>query len=156
MGLRDRINQNPRTTLVVASVFVTAALVLAAMHVWAGRRGIVTELPDGFFTIDDGKTYFTANLSNVAPFDYQGKPAVRAYVFQCKGKPPFVGYLERYTPEGRKAMLEKKGSPGVQLTMREVKAPGAGTWINVSDSVRAGKIIDVRCSDGSDPEPIAP
>jgi len=155
MGIRDRVNQNPRVAIAVAGVVVAAAIMFAVMHVWAGRPRIVSELPDGFFTVDDGKTYFKASTDNVAPFDRDGKSAVRAYVFDCKGK-RFVGYLERYTPEGRKAMIEKRGSAGTQNWQREVKAPGEGTWVNVSETARANKIQDVHCPDGGEPEPVEP
>src|SRR5438270_819832 len=109
MGLRDRINQNPRITTTVIGLVVAGIVAVIVVQVLANRRGPVTKMPDSFFTVDDGKTWFAASTSNVPPFDYNGKQAVRAYVFQCNGK-KFVGFIERFTPEAHKLMVENKGT----------------------------------------------
>src|SRR5947207_15826357 len=52
-----------------------------------------------YFTTDDGKTYFEDSADKVAPFDKDGKEAVRAHVFKCGQGAPFVGYLEKLDPK---------------------------------------------------------
>lgn len=124
----------------------------------------------GSFTIDDGATYFATDATKVPPFDYNGKPAVRARVYRCGDGKPFVAYLERYTAEGLKAQqilaaasIAKPGSaPGagqpdprtIQLaaTAREVKRPGDKNWVTAMGAA-GGKIASVKCPNGKD-EPI--
>ena len=36
----------------------------------------------GYFSDDDGKTYFQDDASKIAPFDHNGKQAVSAYLFR--------------------------------------------------------------------------
>jgi hypothetical protein len=155
--MREWLNKNRNVTIAGAGALVAAAVALVVVQVMAARRGIATRLPDAFYTTDDGATYFVANMENVPPYEHQGKQAVRAHVFEYKGK-SFVGYLERYTVEGRKAMMEKRSNPATQLYHREVKKPGEAKWVNVSDTAAAAKIVDVRAPDGSDgePEPLGP
>jgi len=114
-------------------------------------------MPDSCFSIDDGKTWFAASSSNVPPFDYNGKQAVRAYVFECNGK-RFVGFLERFTPEAHKLMVENKGTPQTRVYGREMKRPGDATWVKSGDYNGMGKVMDIKCPDGSSgtPEPVEP
>src|SRR5689334_18457002 len=158
MRLRDRLNQNPGITTLVVCGLVLLAVVGVVVQVLANRRGFSSKLPDAFYTVDDGKSFFVANTENVPPFDYKGQTAVHAYVFECNGK-RFVGYLERYTPEARKTILaQKRTTMELETYGRELKKPGSGDWTKASDINAMSKIADVRCPDGQPgtPQPVEP
>jgi hypothetical protein len=156
MSIREKLNEHRGVTIGIAGGAVVLVIGFIVMQVLANRKTFPTKLPDLYYTIDDGQSFFAANSENVAPFDYQGKPAVRAYVFECAGK-RFVGYLERYTQEARKSLVEqKKSTPQLQLYGRELKKPGAATWVKSGDFAAVAKVTDVRCPDGRVPEPVEP
>jgi hypothetical protein len=86
-----------------------------------------------FFTIDDGKTWFAADASNKAPFMHEGKQALRAHVFQCEGKPPFVGYLSKHSSIAGEDMVKKAGET---------------RWFPYSTPNAAG-IMTIKCGEGA-------
>jgi hypothetical protein len=148
MGVREWLDKNRRTMVGIVAALVIIAIGSVVYQVLANRPKFPSGSPDAYFTVDDGKSYFPESSDNIPPFDYKGQPAVRACVYECGGK-RFVGYMERYTPEARKTLLEKKQStPQLETYGREVKRPGSTSWIKASDTA-SGKIIDVRCPDGS-------
>jgi hypothetical protein len=157
MSIRDRLNQNPGKTVLIVVAFVTVAVGVVVWQVLASRRTFPDKLPEHFYTIDDGKTFFAANSENVPPFDYEGKQAVRAYVYEANGK-RFVAYLERYTPEARQAMISKKGvTPQTQIYGRELKQPGSAAWVKSGNFAAVAQITDVKSPDGQGtPEPVEP
>jgi len=157
MGIRDRVNENSRITLAFVASIVVLAIVAIVVQVLGNRRGPATKMPDSYFTVDDGKTFFAASSSNLPPFDYKGSQAVRAYVFECNGK-RFVGFVERWQPDARKLMLEGKGTPQTRVYGWVLKRPGDATWIKSGDFPGVGRLMDVRCPDGSGgtPEPVEP
>ena len=153
--------------MIVAGVAVILALAAVAFAVF--RIFDVRIAPDSasdseraFFTVDDGKTWFIDAASQLAPFQHDGKEAVRAYVIECNGK-RFVNHLERYTPDGKQAMLRlrdivKHGPPPGQLVAaaqqrgREVKRPGDTTW-TATNAPTADAIVALKCPDGASGEP---
>jgi hypothetical protein len=141
---------------VIGGVVVLAAGFIA-YQVWASRPKFRMDLPNSYYTVDDGKTFFVANSSNIAPFDYKGKTAVAAYVFECGGE-RFVGYLERYLPDARQAILEGRGTPQHQIQGRELKRPGDATWVKSGDFSAVAKVTEVVCPHGGAhaPEPVEP
>jgi hypothetical protein len=157
IGIRQRMNENPRVTAAVIGAIVIASVGAVVMQVRSGRHMIAARLPDAFFSVDDGQTFFTAGGENVPPFDYQGKTAVHAVVFECGGK-RFVGYLERYTPEAHQQMIDGKATPATQMYGRELKRPGDKTWVKSGDLKAVASVIDVRCPDGATgtPDPVEP
>ena len=121
-----------------------------------------------YFSIDDGKTFFTDSSDRVPPFDKGGKPAYRAHVFECGGKRE-VGYLSRFTPESIAALEEAKkyrgtGKPppnvgalaSIGTTGLQVKRPGAAQWVSQADVARATAVRVFRCRDGSTPTEVEP
>jgi hypothetical protein len=140
----------------VAGVLLVT-IVAIVLQVLSTRKRYPEGLPSAYYTVDDGKTYFVAGMENVPPFAHDGQTAVRAYVFRCgsSGK-PFVGYVERYNEKSHKAMVENRATPQDQIAGRELKRPGEGTWVKSDDRRAAGAIADVRCPDGSQPEPLEP
>lgn len=158
MAIREMINRSP--IIVVGTVLL--ALLIVSFIIF---RQVKELNPAGeyqmFFTVDDGKTWFAADKSNVSPFEKNGKVAVRANVYQCKdAKEPFVGYMERYTESARKQMVdliaEAKASPEIarskagfiQGVMRDgiqYKKPGDKDWSkqNVAVNCPSGRTEDM-------------
>jgi len=164
MGVRERMNDNPRVAVGVAA----AVLVVACAFVALQFSGASTGEPSAsaFFTTDDGQTWFVDDATKLAPFQRDGKEAVRAYVFECNGT-AFVNHLERFTPEGRKAVeaaMQGNGADAsapagqLRLTGAEVKKPGATHWTPLGDLAKAGPILRPKCPDGGaeNPKPVEP
>lgn len=115
----------------------------------------------GFFTVDDGRTWFADDITRLPPFEKDGKQAVRAFVFRCGSGTEFVGYLQRFTPQGKQA-IEKLQSPdpnrtgppdssGIRMAYsagREVKRPGDAKWISGADGLESLRITKVTCPNG--------
>jgi hypothetical protein len=155
MGIRERLNQKPGLTAGVIGAAVILATVGVVMQVLASRKKFPSKLPDSFFTVDDGKTFFRASMDNVPPFDHEGKQAVHAYVFECGGK-QFVGYVERYTPEAHKSILSGQRTAQIEMYGRELKKPGSAEWIKSGDLAATVRVTNVKCPDGRPAEPIEP
>src|SRR5438477_7566485 len=102
MGVRETIS-NRRHWGIGAAVALIAVAVGAIVYQRADGTPERSTGMQAYFSIDDGQSYFEAPADSLPPFDHNGKPAIRAYVFKCDGK-KFVGYLERYRPEARQAM----------------------------------------------------
>lgn len=155
----DTMASGPRhNALLTWAGVIAAAVVVVALGFWlfGGPSGTTVTAGDGFFSDDDGKTFFTASSDLLPPFGRGDRQAVAARVFSCAGKPPFVGYLERYTDAGKVRAKELqdqraagKGAPGsdeVLLANMELKRPGETTWIKASDP-RASAMRKVVCPD---------
>jgi hypothetical protein len=157
MGIREWTEKHPKAIVSLVGACIAITLVTVVVQVRAGRRTITTQVPDTFFTVDDGRTFFAASGSNIPPFDYKGQEAVTAYVFECSGK-QFVAYMERFTPEAHKLMVENKATPATQIYGRELKKPGSSTWIKSGDVRAVAELADVHCPDGGSgiPEPVQP
>jgi hypothetical protein len=165
MGVRESMNKRPMIAGGVTVIFVAAALVFVVFQL----LGLRAPAPDmggdpekGFFTVDDGRTWFIDAASQLSPFQHEGKEAVRAYVVDCNGK-KFVNHLERYTPEGKQAMLrlreitKKSPPPGslvaaAQQKGREVKRPADAKWM-ASNAPGAEAIAAPRCPPGASGDP---
>ena len=78
MGIREKLNENPRIT-----AGATAAIILVALGfiVYQAIGGGGPPIPTkAYYTIDDGETYFEDDIQKLAPFEHEGKQAVRAAV----------------------------------------------------------------------------
>jgi hypothetical protein len=157
MGIRESINRNPKIAMGVGAGLIafTVAFVLFEMMDFSGASAVPSADEHAFFTVDDGRTWFVGDIKTLAPFEHQGKQAVRAYVYECDGQ-RFAGFLERYTEEGKKARQQvveaaKTGRPNGRLvyvssmTGREVKRPGDATWTLANDAQRVESITTVKC-----------
>ena len=85
MGVRERLNRNPRLAAIVMAVLLLVAGVAVALQFSDGAHAAGTASDKAFFTIDDGATWFADDAARIAPFQHDGKEAVRAYVFECRG-----------------------------------------------------------------------
>ena len=171
MGLRQKINDNPLMAAIGAGVIVVLAIVVI---IWFNMRGsasvppLMDATPDitkGFYTVDDGKSFFVDSVSKATPFDHGGKQAVRAYVFKCSGKPVIL-LLGRCTTAGLAMPGAKEfGADVKHLTgmeagtpLFEIKKPGGGAWspLGVKNINQWQPMIELTCPDGGIPIPIWP
>lgn len=148
MGIRENLNRRP------ALVGAVAVAIIGGLVVWFGFSGKV-ESNKAWYTTDDGKTYFADDAEKLPPFDHEGKQAAMCYVYRVNKSQPWVAYLMRLTPEGKR--LQEKQIRGERLAAEErekrpqtieVKKPGAGEWVKMDDP-RAMEIVDVRAPDGA-------
>lgn len=166
MSMRSYVEEHP----LVAIVAMVVMLGLAGVSIWyttfdASRTSAA--MLRGWFSDDDGHSWFAGDQRMLPPFDHDGKQACRAYVFTCDGgKTKFVAYLERYTPSAKSSLEKareeaKKGPPIAGLYERleatgvEVKKPGDADWVNVKDP-KAASIRKVACPSGAAAEPVLP
>ena len=80
-----------------------------------------------------------------------GKEAVRAYVYRASDGTEFVGFMERYSVEGKKILEAALARPPEQQTddpfmavagALEWKKPGDADWVSASDP-RAERVVKV-------------
>ena len=157
MGIGEWANQHPKITFSVVGACVVIAVTSIVVEVMASHREYPSRPPDSYFTIDDGKTFFVDSSANIPPFEYEGQPAVHAYVFECSGK-RFVGYMERYNTEV-KNMLDAGKPLTAEMTRfgREMKKPGDSVWVKTGDINTEAKLENVTCPDGQGtPEAVEP
>jgi hypothetical protein len=162
MGIRQAMGENRRYSAMAVTALFVVAVASIVYQVMANRpRGLV--VPEYYYTTDEGGTWFSAPATLLPPFDHKGKPAVRAWVYQCSGK-EFVAYLERFTDEARRlgAQAEqalqnaKKGdepppilwqAAEARRSGRQVKRPGDKEWVSAG-SREGVAIMDVKCPAG--------
>lgn len=176
MGIRETLNRNPS----IATGTTLAIIVIAvAFIVYSYSQGgsSAKQPTKAFFTVDDGKTCFTDDITKLPPFDHDGKEAVRVMRFRCGNGEPFSGYLERYTAEAKKQLEEARGattgpagkasarSPqdlaGLAVIMKmgtEIKKPGETTWTKLTDEQNRPRVMQVKCPEGQSdtPTPVTP
>ena len=164
MGVRETVNQNRALSIGAVIAFVALAFLFLWWQ-WDGGEQSANAQSKAFFSDDDGKTWFIDDIRKIPPFQHNGKPADRAYVFTCDGgKTKWVGYLERFTPAAKEQMedADKRrssmlmgplGPPG-----RQLKTPGAADWTDQSNPPQLAKVMGVSCPhDGRHPaEPVLP
>jgi hypothetical protein len=157
MGAREWLNQHPNVAIGGGIGVVLLAVVLIVVEIRAGRHRYPAAAPNLYFTADDGKTFFVASVENVAPFDYDGQQAVRAYVYKC-GSQKFVGYMERYNAKYHDLVVAKGSTPEAERYGREIKKPGDAKWLPCTDLQTEAKLTEVHCPDGGTdvPEAIDP
>jgi hypothetical protein len=168
--IREYVNEHP--SLAVVSVLAAPVLILCIFwHGAAARHSAARALVQGWYTDDDGKSWYADDKWLIPPFDHNGKTAVRAYVFSYKdagGEHEFVGYMERYAPlakqaleQAREELKTTKEPPQAGLYERvsatgiELKKPGASAWINVRDP-HAAAVRALNCPPGSTVQQVLP
>jgi hypothetical protein len=148
MNVREFLNEHQKTAIGVCAGVVV--VVLLAVILRSGTESAASLPGEAYFSDDDGKTWFTAPADRIVPFDYGGKPAVKAVLFSTDGgKTKFIGYLERYSESARKTLQTSRDGTMVPLNELtaaandvEVKAPGDAEWVKRSDPA-AQKVLTV-------------
>jgi len=161
MNIREVLN---RQSPAMKGTIIATVLLIAGFSLWCqlspGKpRGATT----AYYTTDDGQTTFVDDFFRGYPFDVDGKPAVRAYMFRTAKGRLFVGYLERYTDAGLKALGPvlsmnvsreriRAGMEDVAERYTEVKKPNDpnAKWYP-SGSARGASVVEgVTSPDGPD------
>lgn len=169
MGIRETLNQNPGITTGLTAGIILIALIFIGYQLFGGGGPPIPTR--GYYTVDDGQTWFADDIQKIPPFEHNGQQAVRVALFSCDGgKNVFPVYLERYTPEGQVAAeklreAEASGEPnyddyGTMEAGQQVKParqPDA-PWVSTMDYDRAGPIMTPTCPDGTQAnlEPVYP
>lgn len=100
MATREIINQRP----VLSGVLALIVILVATGAILFTRRGDDAYKPaQSYFTVDDGRTYFTDDITKLPPFEHDGQEAVQCYLFRC-GETRFVGYLMKLPPQVKHEM----------------------------------------------------
>src|SRR5689334_21127700 len=111
MGIYATMQEYPRGSIAVLGAAVAGLVVWVLVSARSAPPTNVEVSTGAWFSSDDGKTWFKDDQYKVPPFDHQGRPACRAYVFTCdNGKTAFVAYLERFTPEAQRRLQEIRSS----------------------------------------------
>jgi len=167
MGIREQLNKHPHLITIIAISMIVIVLVLGmSTSRRTSLRQVAAIAPrELFFTVDDGKTFFTGDGSQLAPFDHNGAEAYQAVVYQCGSGPAFVGYLVRYPEAKRAELLQRLSMPqspfdpegsDARRDATEVKAPGSGKKWFPTGSAAGANIMFVKCPDGSSATAIIP
>jgi len=127
VGIRDTMNKKPALTSGI--VIAIIVLALAAIVYELSPKKSVKFTAGYYFSDDDGKTFYEDAMSNLPPYQHDGKEAVIAHVYQIDSNPPFVAYLQKLTPDMQK-LLTTPGAPDVDPeTGTLLKRPGDTDWV---------------------------
>jgi len=129
MNVRETLNkQGPLAKGAIIGVLV----LLIAVTLWDSLKSAKpNSATQAYYTTDDGQTTFVDDFFRPYPFDHDGKPAFRAYMFQTgKGK-QYVGYLERYTDEGLKELAPVLVQEATPDQRRDLIQPIHGRYTEV-------------------------
>lgn len=160
MSIREKLKKNQPLVIGLATVAIVVGVVST---IWQARNDASSGGGGAYFTVDDGKTLFVDKALRMAPFEKDGKQAVRAHVFMCGGK-QVVGYLSRYSADALQTLAEAKAAGGqgkpppnigklssIGFTGTEYKKPGDAKWIVGTDQARIAAIRAFKCPDGKVP-----
>ena len=166
--MRETLNRHRGLTSGIALSAVLAAVGFALYDRFGAGRPGPSPTNQAYYTDDDGQTLFADKMDKVCPFDHNGKPAYRAYVFTCdNGKTRFVSRLERYSAEAIKKIDAARAKNG-QLPafffldvadQMEAKRPGDPDtgWVRASAGEAFNKVMEVRCPNAArKPEIVLP
>jgi len=154
MGIREKLNEQRGITIGATCALIVLALVMVAMQMRGGRSTAAEAVTSGksFYSTDDGKTWFVDESTRIPPFMKDGKEAVRAHVYRTKDGTEFVGFLERYSPAGKKMLdaAAARQSDPLMVTdnslaaaeATEWKKPGETKWVSANDP-RVGTVTTV-------------
>lgn len=150
MGVVENLRQKRRLGIGLALLLFGVAAIAYQLFTASPN---VSSIREAYYTVDDGQSLFVESENKLAPFDHQGKEAVRAHVFEIEGK-RVVKYLERYSGDAHHILMEVKeavrtAKPGdkppaalalvdsAQRNGREVKKPGDPKWVNINSPAGA-------------------
>jgi hypothetical protein len=155
MELREKLEENQKTLAIVVGGLVLVAIVVAFFSMRSGRRGFMgSAKPQFYYTVDDGKTWFEDDATQLPPFQHDGKTAVRVQVYKCGDNgQPFAGYLQRIDDAAHKSATAARAAGKSQQDVEtiyqyslEVKKPGDTKWVSIRD--RASEAIMIqKCPD---------
>ncbi len=128
------MQRRKKWTSILSVAVILVAGAVTAWEIQANRRSTRNL---AFFTTDDGKTWFLDDADSIPPFDYGGKEAVRCYVYETAKRTKFAGYLLKFTPKAKAAMLAATPEGRERLrgdaSAAMLKRPGQTAWISGQD-----------------------
>jgi hypothetical protein len=138
VGIREKLNNSSGIATGAVIVVLLVSVAVIAIEI----RGNSGEAPKKcYYSIDDGKTWFSDASKNLPPYDYDGSPAVRCYVFSGpNGK--FVGLLEKYSDDTRAAIVRNGGAVPMGTPVL-IKKPGEGQWRSAGGNDEAMVLLDI-------------
>jgi hypothetical protein len=148
LGIRETINRHSAVSTTVVICMVVVGIVTIALELKGDNGKPPTK---NYFTNDDGKTWFVDSASKLPPFDHDGLPAVRCYVFKGKDG-EFAGLLEKYSDGDRDHLAtipEEKRPFNVPVL---VKKPGDKEWKVVGPDQQAMMLMHITGPNGADVE----
>jgi hypothetical protein len=152
LGIRETINRNSAISTTVVICMVVVGVVVIGMEL----RGNSGKPPaNNYYTTDDGKTWFVDSASKVPPFDHDGTPAVRCYVFKGNNG-EFAGLLQKYGDETRDKLTSMPEEKRPRDASVLVKKPGEKEWTNMGVDQQAMVLMRITAPDGSDAERLMP
>jgi hypothetical protein len=137
-----------------------------------GGGEIAPPAHQAYFSTDDGASWFTDSEDKIPPFQKDGKPAYRVYLYSCDaGATKFVGYMQRFTADAKAKIEQSQTLTGealdaeaaaigqARLAGEEVKKPKTGdtdkAWLK--RSTRDGDVISrPMCPNGSPAQVMLP
>lgn len=161
MGFRQTLDKH-KAWLVPLFLVVVGAVLFYTFWM-PGTDDLAGPVDKAFYTTD-GKTYFADSLSKRCPFDHQGKPAYRAFVFRNKpSEAPFIAYLGRHVMNQANVGPPGSAPPKVDSTVPEnttrapdeVAKPDMKTWVP-ANSPEGMAIVNSIVASGNRPEPVMP
>lgn len=155
VALRETLAKYQTPILVAAGVVIVVCVGLSIREI-LGSKGSGTAFPNqGFYSDDDGVTWFTDDSSLIPPYDHNGKMAVRALVYECPGGVKFVGVLEKYSDAEKKKIEAERAKPEPNASALSdlmdngmlAKVPGKGNYVPVGSA--PPQIFQPLCEDKS-------
>ncbi|MFG0249180.1 MAG: hypothetical protein ACF8OB_09865 [Phycisphaeraceae bacterium JB051] len=168
MNLREWMNQNSAVVTIIAVVLLLVSLGVIIMTLTPQRAARVVDVY--FMDTSDGALFIDKSDQLPPIVAPSGKDGVRAFVFSCGDcgdeSSRFIGWLETYTPEAKKAIETPAEGPEGGMDNYEVvenghlvAAPNSnGQWV-MANSEPGFKIMDnVQTNCGGDvaPKPCFP
>jgi hypothetical protein len=165
MNVRETLAENRgRATAIAGGALLIAIAALIVFQLRGASNSSPGATPSqAFFSIDDGKTWFPDDSAKIPPFNKDGRQAVLAHVYKCSDGTKFVAYLERFTPEAKRALeaAQKPADPNTRpppgqsgavqsayVGGREIKRPGDTKWTNAANYRDAAAVTAVKCPNG--------
>ena len=148
-GLRELVQ---KYGVVIGGLLLVIALGVLAIQLFGGNPDIVEQ--GGYYSSDDGETYYGGPRNLVPPFEKDGVEHVRAVVARPRdGGEPRVLYLVKYKPEAAERVREAEAiNARPPVAGQLVKRPGDAEWLDADDPKNAQKLGEIRkpqLSDGT-------
>lgn len=170
MGLREKLNENPAiTTAVAAGIILLALIFLGWSLLPRGGSTMAAGENDAYYTTDNGKTFEEGGYFDLYNQPVGGNEKYRVQVFKWKdGGEPFIGWMERLSPDARKAYKEAQeqgtGDPMMMMGPEDAmiglfvaKPPQNGDpqWVR-ADTPEGNQIMQPPVRDGQRAIPVYP
>jgi hypothetical protein len=144
----DVLNRRPALSIAISSLIIVGVGFLIWFFYFRSKNTEYLSMTWAYYTVDDGATWFQDDANKVAPFEKDGKEAVRCHVYCCKEtRERWAAWLEKWDESAKKEMDglgTDEGNTSQRLKVREqtwralIKKPGANNkWVPM-----AGKPIN--------------